>query len=280
MGPTHDIGTFVYSGGACVTSSQWNIAGMTFLAEDRRDGYWQQICDGVWEPSTVVALSRLQPGDLFVDVGAFVGATTLLAAARGARVIAFEPDPVARRELEANVVLNDFQDRVTIEPVALASRTKTRQLTAPYVLGGGMSSIARISLRGMRDHRAAVVDAVDVRTFLARFEGARLIKVDIEGGEYALLPAMRAWVRRHKPDLMLSLHTVHLEGLINPLPQPLRVVALWAATLLLRGRLVWLPRLYEYRARSGHDDWLPVSSIQMAKILFTPGESEIFLSAK
>src|SRR5262245_10746432 len=56
------------------------------------------------------ALHLLRPGDLFVDVGANVGSYSLLAAATGADVIAFEPGeafPLLKRNVEANHLLVD-----------------------------------------------------------------------------------------------------------------------------------------------------------------------------
>ena len=50
------------------------------------------------------ALHFLRPDDLFLDVGANIGAYTVLAAgAAGCRVIAFEPAPATFRSLQANL---------------------------------------------------------------------------------------------------------------------------------------------------------------------------------
>ncbi|TMC03654.1 MAG: FkbM family methyltransferase [Chloroflexi bacterium] len=58
--------------------------------------------------------------DWFVDVGANVGVYTVLAAARARAggVIAFEPDPLARDELERNVRLNGLRNVVVRGEVA------------------------------------------------------------------------------------------------------------------------------------------------------------------
>src|SRR5690349_8415761 len=51
-------------------------------------------------------LHVLREGDVFMDVGANVGAYTVLAAATGARVVAFEPIPAAFAHLTDNVRVN------------------------------------------------------------------------------------------------------------------------------------------------------------------------------
>jgi len=65
----------------------------------------------------------LRPGDLFADVGANVGAFTLLASGvAGARTVAFEPSPPTFRYLLANVRLNDLSDRVIAHNLALGGK--------------------------------------------------------------------------------------------------------------------------------------------------------------
>src|SRR5262249_33831134 len=66
------------------------------------------------------ARDLLGPRDWFVDVGASVGVYTLLAAARAplGGVIAFEPDPLAREELERNLRLNGLGNVVVRDEAA------------------------------------------------------------------------------------------------------------------------------------------------------------------
>ena len=77
------------------------------------------------------------PDSVVLDVGANIGIYTLLAAKRGARVIAIEADPRNVEKLRHHVHLNGFDDRVTILPIAVgdkvvaeidhAGRTATRR---------------------------------------------------------------------------------------------------------------------------------------------------------
>jgi FkbM family methyltransferase len=87
---------------------------------------------GVWEPintARIVNLLTLQksatPQDLsqhvVVDVGAHLGWYTLLAASHGFTVVAFEPLRAQRERLQASVLLNGFQDLVTIMPFAVSN---------------------------------------------------------------------------------------------------------------------------------------------------------------
>ncbi|MFN0092054.1 MAG: FkbM family methyltransferase, partial [Acidimicrobiales bacterium] len=102
-------------------------AGATFVVEASAElhvAFWERFAAGRYEPATVAVLTRaLRAGDTFVDVGAWIGPFTLLAAALGAEVVAFEPDPLALAALRANLALNEgLASRVALEPAALAGR--------------------------------------------------------------------------------------------------------------------------------------------------------------
>ena len=69
---------------------------------------------GVWEPyETSLVLRLLQPGDVFVDVGANIGYFSVLAASLvgdAGKVFAFEPDPDNFQLLCANAELNGLDE--------------------------------------------------------------------------------------------------------------------------------------------------------------------------
>ena len=104
----------------------WRLDDTTTLRIDPRCR-WIRHPD--YEAAVVEYLrSRIRPGDCCLDVGAHVGFYVLqmaMWAAPGGRVIAFEPNPTARAVLEANVRLNGFQPRVTIEAAGISSAAGT-----------------------------------------------------------------------------------------------------------------------------------------------------------
>jgi FkbM family methyltransferase len=79
------------------------------------------------EPFTVEWIEQsVKPGDVFYDIGANVGAYTLIAAkatGNGARVFAFEPSAFNFHDLTRNVLLNDCAGSVVLLPLALWSET-------------------------------------------------------------------------------------------------------------------------------------------------------------
>lgn len=87
------------------------------------------------EPFTVEWIERaIRPGDVLYDIGANVGAYSLVAAKQAAgdlRVIAFEPSYSTYATLCENVVLNDAARVIKPLQVLLGSRTEIAELYLP-----------------------------------------------------------------------------------------------------------------------------------------------------
>src|SRR3990170_7475858 len=84
-------------------------------------GFLYRVRGGRMEPY----MSRLfkeavRPDSVVLDVGACLGYYTLLAAKRGAKVYAFEPDESVFRFLLANIQKNNLSDRVIAVPKAVS----------------------------------------------------------------------------------------------------------------------------------------------------------------
>ncbi|MCR9222074.1 MAG: FkbM family methyltransferase [Alphaproteobacteria bacterium] len=186
------------------------------LPEKLDRDYWAKVADERWEPETFrlfdAALGQAPgagpggPPRRLVDIGAWIGPTALYAAALGASVDAFEPDPVALGKLRANLALNpDLAARIAVHPVALAPAEAAAKGTvelATEEAGNSMSGLFRDA-----PERLTVAAATpDAAGLPALFETADLVKLDIEGGEFALLPALAPLLAASRPVLHLSLH--------------------------------------------------------------------------
>jgi FkbM family methyltransferase len=135
---------------------------------------------GVWDEGVAGAVRRvLKPGELFVDVGANVGYFSLLAAQRGARVIAFEPNPECREELAHNIALNGFGD-IDVRATGIADRRGQDVLYVESEENLGAGSLKSVSGTPV----AVEVDTLDGQ--LAG-ESPAMIKLDIEGAELMAL---------------------------------------------------------------------------------------------
>lgn len=104
----------------------------------RRDGMWVScgtntgqgaycaIAGLDYEPELRWLVSRLEPGDWFVDVGANIGIYSIHAARKvgtNGRVFSIEPSPEAAAILRKNVAANDLCEIVTVINSAAADKT-------------------------------------------------------------------------------------------------------------------------------------------------------------
>jgi FkbM family methyltransferase len=118
----------------------------------------------------------LRPEDMFADVGANVGAFTVMAAgAIGARATAFEASPDTSEMLSRNVQLNGLQDRVKVIHAA-AGRTAG---TVRFSVGLGTEN--RVDAK--REGGNSVTVKMTTLDQEMGSEPPTLLKVDVEGFE-------------------------------------------------------------------------------------------------
>jgi FkbM family methyltransferase len=121
-------------------------------------------------------LHFLREGDVFLDVGANVGAYTVLAsAAARAQTYAFEPSPAAIESLRGNIELNQIADRVHIEPYA-AGRAPGRV----FISTGGPSAMHHVGSDGSST-------PIEMRTIDSYHLHPAIVKIDVEGYEAEVL---------------------------------------------------------------------------------------------
>lgn len=154
--------------------------------------FWERVARGDWEPETFVIFDRfIREDTLFVDIGAWIGSTALYGVQRADLCIAFEPDPVAFAELEINVAVNageEWTKRLKINECAI------NKDGTPFTLGGSAEGADSMSsaLFPNRDSQWTVraKRLHDVLSIHRKPGQPVFIKIDIEGGEYDLLPAI------------------------------------------------------------------------------------------
>lgn len=178
--------------------------GLTFRVEESPAtawGFWDFWTSGQWEPPTVAAAERLlKRGDTLLDVGAWVGPLTLWAAARGVRVIAMEPDLVAFAQLQQNVTASGFADLVECINKAVAIEEEIELYTGVSRGLGYSSTVPREDLP-----ERMTVHGVSLRTLVEKY-GPSLVKMDIEGGEAAVLARDGYALRERGIPLLLATH--------------------------------------------------------------------------
>ncbi len=162
--------------------------------------FWAQAASGRWEDDTFRFLDAVTSSDaVLVDVGAWIGPLSLYASPLVARVIAIEPDPVAHRELAANISANVAN--VEIWNAAVDHERGELKLYAPKGFGNSETTSSG-------EGEAILVKTVTFEDIDAALgEAARaVLKIDIEGHEYRILEDALAFAKRRRAPLHLSLH--------------------------------------------------------------------------
>ena len=153
----------------------------------------------------------LGPGDVFYDIGANVGVFSFMASnlvGGGGAVHAFEPEPnnlaCFRRSLDRLDPHN-----VTLHEVALGSEDGSMTFDRR---GGAFSG----RLVEDPEEIAGVPLTVEVRSVDSLVSNGlpppTLVKIDVEGGEGAVLEGMRHTLEGDAPEVICELHSFHPDG--------------------------------------------------------------------
>lgn len=181
------------------------IRSTTFNVTDARPGFRKQAVDGNWEKPTYDILDAcVDENTICLDFGAWVGPTVLYEAPRARKVIAFEPDPAAADELEANIALNpEIADKVTVLRKAVWTQAGEQTMSAKTAQGDSMSSFV---------HKDAdvtwSVECIGIEEIAAMIgpNDKLFIKMDIEGAEYDVAPLLAPLLDRPEIDVFISFH--------------------------------------------------------------------------
>lgn len=185
------------------------------------------------EPATVSWVERLEPGDVFYDIGANVGAYSLIAATRvgpGGRVIAFEPSYATFAHLCDNIVLNGMADVIVPVPVPLGDETALATLNYHKLVPGH----ARHAIGGDADARGdapvyrqpVLLMRLDELVAMFHLPVPRFMKIDVDGAEAAVLEGARTTLAKPAlQELMIEVDVENSDAVIGILEEAGLVLA-------------------------------------------------------
>lgn len=169
-------------------------------------GFWKQYQSGDWEPKTLRAFDEFLDKDhSYIDLGAWIGPTVLYASNLSKHCYAFEPDPLAYSELKRNISLNEnLGSKITLYDICISDHVGTTNLyySDSHPLGNAYSSIIE------RREKYIIVNTTTMKDFIHEnhIDDCNFIKVDIEGGEFVILPTMTEYLKEQKPTLLIEIH--------------------------------------------------------------------------
>ena len=114
--------------------------------------FWDAFQCGLWERATINIINRhCSPDRSFIDIGAWIGPTTLFGACIAQHVFSVEPDPVALQTLKTNIKLNhDLEERITIFEGALGDKSGELKIGNPQEFGNSKTSVLFFTSEDMR----------------------------------------------------------------------------------------------------------------------------------
>lgn len=174
----------------------WSYFPAVFSADRNIFDYWG---DDVGELRFL--WKYLQPGMIFVDVGAFHGIYSTIAAKRlgdRGRVVAFEPSPRDRRRLQLHLRYNGIKS-VVVERYAVAAG---RGEAALKVVVGGYQNMNSLRAPAVdQPVQQVVVQTIALDEYLNRnqIDKVDLMKVDAEGAEIQIFNGAKTLLSRYRP---------------------------------------------------------------------------------
>lgn len=233
------------------------VAGASFTVADDKDGFWDKAESGAWEPETLASVHALaRPGTLFIDIGGWIGPITLTAAALGADVLAFEPDPRAFELISANVAANPaLASRIRLHHAAVSPTPGRIRLGSPRKPGDSMGSILAAD-SGVALWEADAILPADIAAMAGDAERI-VLKMDVEGAEYQLLPHLAPLLG---PRTVAALIAFHPRLLAKSGHAPAQIEALTATAQ---------SALTAYALRSLDCEDMPVSRQANSTVLLT-----------
>lgn len=141
-------------------------------------------------------------GMTFVDIGGHIGSASILAATRGARVIAYEPSSDNARLFEENVRANKLNIKVIWK--AVGPRGKGKLINDTHNTGASTMYQERNDFGGT-EKDTEEVDMVPLSEVLQDIDDC-FLKMDCEGGELEIIPEIVAGLHTKIRNMAIEFH--------------------------------------------------------------------------
>lgn len=192
------------------------------LIEDEYSLNWFSNFFNKWEKETFFILDHYKNKEgIYIDIGSWLGPTVLYSSKKYKKIISIEADPVALNMLKKNIVSNKLKNIEIVEKCLSNNSGKKIKFGSNGKLGNSMSTMLT-SYQNIDSKRSKWINEkdefVEVETItlekilsdLKWKEKISLIKIDIEGGEAIVIPALKNFLSIYRPPLYISLHHMFL----------------------------------------------------------------------
>lgn len=161
----------------------------------------------------------LKTASRVLDIGAYTGCYSLLAAKSGAHVTAFEMIPRTVERLKINARLNQLENLIEILPYGVSSTAGSKEISMPRnadFLGTGNSVETKknIAIQDSTTCNFLVIDEWWRNNSAPKVD---LIKLDVEEHEHEALAGAMEMIASCKPEIVLEIASQNLEQVQNRL---------------------------------------------------------------
>jgi len=195
----------------------WSYVAASFQSQRGISDYWG---DDIGELRFLWRI--LRPGMTFLDVGAYHGIYTVVAAkrlGRGGKIVAFEPSARERRRLKVHLQLNRLP-RVAVEPYALSSQNEKRSFYRVVSGPVSMNSLRHPAVQEPVEEVPVTTVRLDDYLKQEQMEQIDLAKIDTEGGELELFAGAQDMLSRLRPMVICEV----LDFVTRPWGYPAREI--------------------------------------------------------
>lgn len=191
-----------------ISGVQFNVDEQTGLYDNW--DFWGLVKNNKWEPDIFKVLNLILSKDkTFVDIGAWIGPVSLYGAQLAKHVYSIEPDPIAYNKLITNLSVNP---NINITPfqLAIANTNGTIMIGSNSNMGDSMSGM-------LWNNNTIEVFCSTLNDFFKDndIQDCNFIKMDIEGGEFEVLPHCIDFLRDNRITFHLSLHAPFFSNIIE-----------------------------------------------------------------
>lgn len=191
-----------------------SLNGERFRLDPYHSKFWRKATADGWEPEAFAVLdAHLDAGRDYLDIGAWIGPTVLYGARKARHVWCFEPDPEAFRALAWNIELNGLSN-VSAFAAALSQDVGVARMAGFR----GEKGDSTTSLLNPDGAAGSDVLTLGFEQFARSVDLSlvSLVKMDIEGAEFDVLPTLLPWLKAQRPALYLSTHAPFLDETKRP----------------------------------------------------------------
>jgi FkbM family methyltransferase len=166
---------------------------------------------GEWtEPEFIALEPIIEPGDIIIDVGAYIGTHTVFFAQKaspGGLVFAIEPQRFSFNLLSANVALNNLINVVCLNKLASNNRKKIK---VPVLDPSAEQNFGALKISQFREGNPTETLIIDD----LKLGRCKLIKIDVEEGENKILAGAKATIEKCQPVLYVENNTLERSAII------------------------------------------------------------------